>query len=199
MKRSRLVTLITLLALVFVSCGGDEENGDSGDGQESEEAVATYSENGVTFEYPEDWIPMQVESQAGTLLWSTSYGPEEFNPGATGVNYVNVSGYRLAREVKPSDLPKLDRVVGQFVTELASRTGGEITAGPTATTVAGLDGYEVEVGGLSLEGETASSRMVFLFQGDLEYFVNCQYNDDAEETILDACDQVLSTFTVEGS
>jgi hypothetical protein len=186
------VVLLLAVALIGSACGGGGGD-EAGGGGEAEEAAdtQTYSENDVTFDYPGDWDEFEAEAAAMSTgsneLWNTTVGPDE-------TNLVNITAYQLNIEVTEDNIAdiraELDGVIGQVV----QQAGGEIASGPTQSTVAGFPAYSYEWSDVEVDGEAKDSRAVFLFDGDVEYFFNCQYDADTEEDVLAGCDTILESF-----
>ena len=44
--------------------------------------------------------------------------------------------------------------------------------------------------------EDGQSRLVFLFDGELEYQINCQSTPDGRDEVESACDEALETLTL---
>lgn len=190
-----LLALVLALALFGSACGGNGGSTDTDDnGSDSDQAdvaATTYSENDVTFDYPEEWEEFDANAAASSMgsneLWDATVGPDD-------TNLVNITAYKLNVEVTEDNLAdieaELDGVIGQVV----EQAGGSIASGPTATTLAGFPAYEYEWNDVDVDGEPKDSRAIFMFNGDLEYFMNCQYSDESEEEILAGCELILETF-----
>lgn len=203
MKRVQLGSIaLVVLALLLGACSSKDEGGASDTaGASTTVASATYSDNGVSFEYPGTWKEFtQTDAvEAGNKLWGVSYGPAESEGGAGTANFVAVQSYQLNQEVTADNLPQLKGSVEGFVKQLVEQGGGQIDSGPTEMTMGGIDGYSFEISGVDVGDIETSSRLVLVFQGDIEYFVNCQYAGDAESEILNGCDQVVDSFAVDAS
>jgi hypothetical protein len=49
----------------------------------------------------------------------------------------------------------------------------------------------------SSDGQPLQSRMIFVFDGTTEYFLNCQFTRERAEEIKRGCEQVVKSFHVE--
>jgi hypothetical protein len=195
----RLLSMLALalaLALFGVACGGGD-NGSSGDNgatdeePESDVEAASYSDNDVTFDYPEEWEEFDANAAASSMgsneLWDATVGPDD-------TNLVNITAYKLNVEVTEDNVADIEAELDGVIKQVVDQAGGTIASGPTATTLAGFPSYEYEWEGVDVDGDAKDSRAIFMFNGDTEYFVNCQYSADTEEDILAGCELSLDTF-----
>jgi hypothetical protein len=190
-----IIALLVALMMTAVACGGSGGTGDAGSsdgGDDTEEAAAnTYSENDVSFDYPADWEEFSAEAAAmspeSNELWDTTVGPDD-------TNLVNITAYQLNIEVTDANIAEIEEELDTVIQGVVSQAGGEIASGPTQTTIAGFPAYEYEWSGVQVNGEAKDSRAIFLFNGDLEYFMNCQYSAETEEDVLAGCQMIVDTF-----
>jgi hypothetical protein len=96
--------------------------------------------------------------------------------------------------VTDANIAEIEEELDTVIQGVVSQAGGEVASGPTQTTVAGFPAYEYEWSGVQVNGEAKDSRAIFLFNGDLEYFMNCQYSAETEEDVLAGCQMILDTF-----
>jgi hypothetical protein len=192
-----LIALIVALMMVAVACGGsDSGSGDTGEGGDSDDAaVNTYSENDVTFDYPENWEEFDADAAAmspdSNEVWSTTVGPDD-------TNLVNITAYELNIDVTDENIADIQQELDTVIQGVVNQAGGEIASGPTQGTLAGFPSYEYQWTGVQVDGESKDSRAVFLFNNNVEYFLNCQYSADAEEDVLAGCQLILDTFEATG-
>ena len=186
MRHRYLVAVVLLVALVGCNRG-------EGDAQTDDFAAdsATYNDNGVTFEYPGDWDEFPAEASATSTgsneLWSATVGPDR-------TNLVNVTAYQLNVEVTEENLDTIEAELDQVISGVVSQAGGEIIDGPTAGEVAGLPAYTYTWENVEVDGEPKDSEAYFLFDGETEYFFNCQFSDATADEVRSGCDQILATF-----
>ncbi|MGH2808441.1 MAG: hypothetical protein ACRDKT_14330 [Actinomycetota bacterium] len=194
-KRSAvMIALLIALMMIAVACGGSD-SGDAGSAAEGdaeeETAVATYSENDVTFDYPEDWQQFSADAAASSMgsneLWDTTVGPDD-------TNLVNITAYQLNIDVTEENVADIERELDGVIQQVVDQAGGEIASGPTQGSLAGFPSYEYEWTGVDVDGEPKDSRAIFLFNNDVEYFLNCQYSTETEEDVLAGCQLILDTF-----
>jgi hypothetical protein len=175
---------IALIAVVAVGCGGDDEGGNGG-------AVGTETfesdEIDLTFEYPEDF------EQRDDVEFSRSAGSTAAATAAVGLdetNVIAVQRFDLETEVTEDNVARVKREADELFSQLA----GEAADGEE-TEVAGLPALEYD---LQLdEPADAETRAVAIFDGDVEYLVNCQSTPEGRQRIEAACERALDTLQVE--
>jgi hypothetical protein len=188
--KARYLVVAALVLLVATACaGGANDSGRSRTSQPN----ATYSANGVEFEYPESWDRFPAEPATATEgsneLWSVTVGPDK-------TNLVNVTAYRLKIEVTDDNLSSIEAELDDVISGIVERAGGTIADGPTADEVAGYPAYTYSWQGVEVSGEPKDSAAYFIFVGDTEYFINCQFSDETADDIEAGCDTVLDSFEV---
>ena len=195
-KSLAVIALLASLSMVAGACGGDNTVVNEDAREAEEEGTNTYDENDVTFDYPEEWDEFSADASAMSTgsneLWDTTVGPDE-------TNLVNITAYKLNIEVTEDNIADIEGELNGVIQQVVSQAGGEVAGGPTQTTLAGFPAYEYEWAGVEVDGEEKDSRAVFLFDGDTEYFLNCQYSADAEEEILNGCELILESFESSGA
>jgi hypothetical protein len=60
--------------------------------------------------------------------------------------------------------------------------------------MAGLPGYRFQITAQDPSGNDVESRLVLVFRGTTEYFLNCQHSPGNEVEIGAGCDQIMETF-----
>jgi hypothetical protein len=168
----RAALLLTLVALA--GCG-------SSDG-----GTASFDEDGfdITFEYPEELDEAKnvtIESDAGSSARATA------GLGFSKNDVIIVQRYDLKLAV---DDDNLDQAKGELDLLIRQISPG---AGPGKTgETRGFPSVEYDdVRTRTIEG--GRSRLVALFDGEVEYLINCQSTPDRREDIKEACAQVLKT------
>ena len=188
--RHKTILVLLLLALVACARGGDDPT--ATDGGETQ----TYRSNGVTFEYPAGWEEFPAEAAATSTgsneLWSATVGPDK-------TNLVNLTAYQLNIAVTEDNLDSIEAELDQVIQGVVEQAGGEITDGPTADEIAGFPAYTYTWEDVEVDGEPKDSEAYFLFDGDTEYFFNCQFSDDVAEELQAGCAEVLGSFEVTGA
>jgi hypothetical protein len=198
MSKAKLVLVAVLVAVAAVACGGDDPEPQVAPeaSEEQETSAATYDDNGVTFEYPDGWDEFPAEASATSTgsneLWSATVGPDK-------TNLVNITAYRLNIEVTAENLDTIEAELDEVIQGVVDQAGGEITSGPDQDEVAGFPAYTYTWEDVEVEGEPKDSSAYFLFNGDTEYFFNCQFSSETEEEVLSGCEQILGSFTVSDS
>lgn len=182
--------MLALLAVAAAGCGGDdqEEGGEEG-GDEGAAATETFQADDIdlTFEYPEDL------EQRDDVEFSRSAGNAAAATAGVGLdesNVIAVQRFDLESEVTEDNLDRVKREADTLFSQLA----GEAADGEE-TEVAGLPALEYD---LQLEEPAdAETRAVAIFDGDVQYLLNCQSTPDGRERIEAACDLALDTLRVE--
>jgi len=196
MPTLRMIVVAVLGAVALVACGGDGGDPQAPAGDQDEEAASTYDDNGVSFEYPSGWDEFPAEASATSTgsneLWSATVGPDK-------TNLVNLTAYQLNIEVTEENLASVEAELDQVIQGVVDQAGGEITSGPTEDEIAGFPGYTYTWEDVDVDGEAKDSSAYFLFDGDTEYFFNCQFSAATEEEVLGGCDQILGSFEVTSS
>jgi hypothetical protein len=172
---SRRLTALALVACaltLFAGCGSDEPK--------------TFDEDGfaITFEYPGDFertTDIDTERGVGDAEESVALAMSEDNA-------IFVQRYGLNRAVTPDDAEavktELDRVLSRLAgTEVSGRRID--VGGPLAFR------YEIE---RLQEPEDGRSTIVAVFDGDKEYFINCQSVPDGREELDEACERAIETL-----
>lgn len=158
----------------FVACGGD----DSG--------PATLSEDGFpfTFEYPGDWEPSDDVS-LGQELGGTA--DETIAVGLDDDNAIILQRFTLSVSIDEGNLDRARKEFDGLIAAIDPEAAGE------AGEVGGYLSLEYEGVALSMPPE-GESRLIVLFEGDQEYFLNCQSTPENREEVESACDRALETI-----
>ena len=147
----------------------------------------TYQGRGVSFAYPAGWsVVIPHGTGTGNLLWSTAISP------GTPHDAIVVRSYRLKIPVTAQNIgalvPALARLVQHFL-------GATLHRPPQKITMASLPAVQFHITG-GPGGPPSQSTLLSAFNGTTEYFVNCQYTPALAPDVQQACNQVVSTFTV---
>jgi hypothetical protein len=172
MGRRGLAALLAGAALLAVACGSDEPK--------------TFDEDGfaITFQYPGDFertTDIDAGRSQGNAEKSVALAMSEDNA-------IFVQKYRLRREVKPGDA---EAVKAELDTVLGRLAGTDVSG--KRIDVDGLLAFRYEIDKLQ-EPENGRSTIVAIFQGNTEYFINCQSVPDGREELEDACQQAIDTL-----
>jgi hypothetical protein len=170
------------MAIALAGCGSD------GGGS------ARFDEDGfdVTFEYPEEMNEadnVSIASDAGNSAKATAgigYGEKNTR------DVIIVQRYDLNVPIDENNLERakaeLDPLVAQISPGAPKGETGEIRGFPS------IDYRSLDV--RQIEG--ARSRLIALFDGDVEYLVNCQSTPKRRADIGKACRQALDTVKRKG-
>lgn len=188
----RLVPLtLTLLVVLAAGCGGDDASDEGGEGQGGGAAAPaeTFEADGIdlTFKYPEDLQErdeIEFSRSAGSAATATA------GVGIDETNVIVVQRFDLEAEVTEDNLDRVKREADTLFSQLAGeRAQGE------ETTVAGLPALEYRI---DLEDPAdARTRALAIFDGDVQYLLNCQSTPEQRQRLEAACEVALGTLEVE--
>jgi hypothetical protein len=138
----------------------------------------------ITFEYPGDFertTDVNAERGEGRPEKSVALALSEDNA-------IFVQRYGLDRAVTAEDARAVKRELDQVLGRLAGTdvSGEQIDAG-------GLLAFRYEIDKLQ-EPEDGRSTIVAVFDGDTEYFINCQSVPDEREELDEACERAIETL-----
>ncbi|MBA3727696.1 MAG: hypothetical protein H0W94_00525 [Actinobacteria bacterium] len=156
------------------------------------EETKTFSAQGISFDYPGDWgdiTGQQFSSQTGTEVFGKNFGIDGSNAAIFSIYEINV----------PIDASNIEQYRGEIdstVAGLENESGGGVLRGSVTITMGSLPGYRYEVEGMTPDGTEVQSRLVLVFDGTTEYFLNCQHTDEHAEEIEAGCDQIVESFAV---
>ncbi len=182
--RRALVGLLLAAALLgsLASCRGGGGGGDSASG----EKTFTHEAFAISFKYPgylkESKVSETAQSAGGEPVAQTALAVDEANAIFLAKYEVNAE---VTRENIGTFVPQVDQVVQQL-------TGNPISG--TTVEVGGLPGVRYDDVALAKPPQ-GQSRLVFLFDGSVEYLVNCQSTPEERGEITRACDRVLTTMS----
>ena len=171
-----------VIAAALVGCGSD------GDG------TARFDESGfdITFEYPDEMNEadnVTIASGAGSSAKATAgigYGEKNTR------DVIIVQRYDLRVPIEADNLERakaeLDPVVAQISPGAPKGDTGEIRGFPS------IDYRNLDV--RQIDG--AETRLIALFDGDVEYLLNCQSTPKRKADIAKACQQALDTVERKG-
>jgi hypothetical protein len=172
--RSRwlLPPLLACAIVLPAACGSDEPK--------------MFDEDGfaITFEYPGDFertTDVNAERGQGRPEESVALAMSEDNA-------IFVQRYGLGRPVTAADAGVVKRELDRVLSRLAGMkvSGERIDAG-------GMLAFRYEIEKLQ-EPEDGRSTIVAVFDGDTEYFINCQSVPDGREELDEACERAIDTL-----
>jgi hypothetical protein len=200
-KRKAPILATAAFAILLAACSASVGVNDGDASPESTTAIggeSSYAENGITLDYPSDWEALDqagaTTSTGGNELWTQGFGPE-----AQGSNVVIVSAYQLKLDVGDVPPEQLKTEIEATLDQLAQQAGGSRVGELEEASLGSLAGFQATINAESAEGAPVQSRVVFGFDGDTEYFLNCQYEPSAKAQILGGCDTMQQTFAVANS
>jgi hypothetical protein len=170
--------VLAIGAIGLVACGSD----DSG--------PSTFEEDGFpfTFEYPEDFELTE------DITFDQSLGgasDEDVSVNLDEDNGIVLQRVTLNQEVDETNLAVAKREFDGLIAQVDPDAQGE--TGETA----GFPSLEYEPIALTTP-EDGESRILFLFEGDQEYVLNCQSTPERREEVDAACEQMRDTLAPAG-
>lgn len=171
------VAVVVALVAALAGCGDD---GDA-------PAEKTFRDDAfsLTFRYPSNFKPVEASKP------SRSAGGEPVAHTALAIDEANaifVARYNLDATVTSDNLASILPEVDSLVSQLA----GEPARGRTVE-VGGLPAIEYDDVDLA-EPPEGKSRLVAIFDGPVEYMLNCQSTPEEREEITRGCDLALRTL-----
>lgn len=165
----------------------------SGCGKTAKKGNEVYAGNGVSFRYPQGW--RQITPRSGARgLWTAMIAP----PGSSGADVVFVTGYRTPKAITKKNLASKKPGITSTVAGVAQDAGGALLSGPTSVKMGGLPGYAYRVSVLLNKNHPGASRLVLVWKGKTEYFLNCQHllNGNLGPEIERGCRMIVASFSL---
>lgn len=155
----------------------------------SQESEKTFEGEGYSFNYPAKWNErsFHLGVEEGPAASLVALGPGGHDDGLL------VGVYEL-------DFSITERNIDQFAEETAENVKeafqGRISEGPTLATVAGRPAFCLELSFENAGGQPLQSRMVFVFDGRTEYFLNFQFTRQRADEVRRGCERVVNTLRI---
>ena len=176
--RAALASLLVLGALGLAACDEAEQESDG---------LFSREEFPFTFEYPDGFVEdedVSIDAELGSEPDATAAVASDENNG------ILVQRFTLNFPVGESDLRVAKREFDRLLTYL------DPEATFTKARIGGLPALRTGVFDVaSIRG--AESRLAVVFDGDQEYFINCQWTEDGRAEVDDACEMAIETFSVD--
>lgn len=180
MTRARHLFVLAALALTMAACIGGNSGGEA-------QATITFEDDrfGITFDYPDDFRLGEVTDVVRTAGGSASANQ---GIGIDDDNAIFLSRYDLAAEVTEDNVDDAGAELDGVVSELVD---------------ADVTGQRTKVGGLiafrypdlavtpPVDGE---SDLTFVFDGDVQYQLNCQSTPTHRDRMDEACELAVETL-----
>ncbi len=200
-KPWRIAAVLTclLLPLALAACSGSVNIGSS----PSPSGPVTYTdpEYGYSITHDaqftkgesSDSVPAAGSSAVSGVIFADEDGTLASD---TYLDAIKVSVYKLARSVKPDEVPGLKAELQGTVDDmLASMQNAEVIEPLTEVEVNGVPGFSVKYSFEDL-GEQLTIASVFLFDGDREYQIATQSASGRWAELQSAFDEAVQSFTV---
>jgi hypothetical protein len=184
-------SVTVLVCLALAACGGDGAEGGARSGGDK-----TFEGDGFSFSYPGEWAE-EEDFEARVQAGSEATSQVAVAPGH-GRDVVLVEVGPVSVSISEGNLDKFKPEFARAVESLFQQAEGELTAGPVRVQVGGLPALRFEANGVTSQGVRTRSRLTLVFDGLTQYAVNCQFTPEGAEEIERGCDQILSSFRVEG-
>jgi hypothetical protein len=179
------------VVIVFAGCGGGD--GDSGnDGGDK-----TFEGEGYSFTYPEDWRDRTEDIEFSAQAGSEPTTSEVVLAPGDRPDVVIVQVGPTSPSITEDNIDELEEEIARVVESGFQQADGQLTAGPTRVTVAGLPPIRLEGTSVTPAGDSVRSRLTLIYDGRNQYAVNCQFTPEGAEEMKRGCDQVEESFQVE--
>lgn len=155
-------------------------------------STKTMNQHGVSYSYPASWNEikdLKTSAQAGRQNWQQAVG-------ANTTNLAILSQYTLTASVLPQNLASAKAQVANTVKSLATQSHGSVTSPVKSATTAGFPGFTAAVSIKPKSGPALQSTVWLFFDGNVEYFLNCQSESGQQSEVLAGCETIRSTFKV---
>ncbi len=176
-----LLLVVVVVGFAVTGCGGGSSDATSGGSSDATFDDPAYP---FTFTYPGDWSvsdDVTLDKQLG------GSGLDQRAVGLDATNGIILERFELNTEIDADNLHLAQRELDGLISQLdpnASGEAGETGGYPSVTydsvPVPGSDGTE--------------SKLVALFDGDQEYMLNCQSNEEHRDDVAAGCQQALDTL-----
>ena len=187
-RRSRTLQLATVAVVLVVTtavlpgCGSNN--------------YRVYNGHGVSFHYPRDWRTLTsngINAQSSSGLWTEMFGP---NASGSTADIVFMTEFRTSVPVTDKNLAASAGSVTASVARVAQAAGGALLAGPTEMKMGGLPGYGFRMRAITSRGRKSASRLVIVWNGKTEYFLNCQHlvSGTRGKEIERGCKMIVASF-----
>jgi len=171
--RSALAAPLLLSALALSACGGDDDGG-----------TFDREEFPFTFDYPDGFEVTE------DVTVDQALGAQADETAAVGLdddNILLVQRFTLNLEIDESNLELAKREIDALAQQADPDAAAE------ETEVAGLPALELD--GIEVPTvDEGTSSLTIIFDGDQEYYLNCQSTPDHREEVDEACALALETF-----
>lgn len=179
---------LALLAAFAAGCGGDDD-ADGGNGGQEAASSETFERDGfdLTFDYPSDF------EERDDIEFSRSAGSGAAATAGVGIdetNVIAVQRFDLDKEVTQGNLDRVQREADALFSQLA---GEEVEGEQTRVAELPALEYTIEL----QDPEDAETRAIAIFDGNVQYLVNCQSTPEGRVRVNAACDLALDTAEVQ--
>jgi hypothetical protein len=156
----------------------------------SEDGSKTFQGDGYSYSYPGDWEETTVTAASGDVPSATVVGPGGANSFYVGASLLDIS-------VSEENLDQYSSDLVAETDQLFWQAQGQVTSGPERTTVAGLPALRLEASAVNQDGTQTKSHVILVYDGNTEYFLNCQYTPEGADEMTQGCNQAVDSFAVE--
>lgn len=191
---ARLIASSVALVIALSACGGGGD--EPAEPREEEPTTSSFAGNGVTFEYPTDWVETTGEeiNQFNGVSWSQAVGIDE-------ANGVEVSAGEMPTPITAENLDANYTGLISGAGQVLALGQGQVEGTPADATVGGLPALRLDWSEGHLTGTPGVVKgvMYLVFDQTTEYVINCRADRSMYEAVLEGCEQIAETFEIESS
>ena len=156
----------------------------------------SYKGHGISFRYPKDWEPAVFtgeRAQNASGIWSEALKPRSSSSKA---DMIFMSEYRTPVAITKQNRATYADEVASSVSNVATRAGGSLLAGPTMVSMGGLPGYGFRIRAKTRDNLSSESLILLVWNGRSEYYLNCQHEAGGRYAaeVERACDKIIDSF-----
>lgn len=162
----------------------------------SSSSYRVYKGHGISFHYPRDWTTLTSEglsAASSSGLWTEMFGP---NASGSTADIVFITEFRTSARITEKNLVASASGVASSVARVARQGGGSLLAGPTRAKMGGMPGFGFRINAITVRGRKSASRLVIVWHGKSEYFLNCQHlvTGTRAAEIEKGCEMIAASF-----
>ncbi|OAI40836.1 hypothetical protein AYO38_04975 [bacterium SCGC AG-212-C10] len=180
-----LLSIVVLATNVAASCCV----GDCGEA--TTDKPKTFEKDGASFEYPGDWKKGNLDSYeaADNELWHQAFAKKDGS-----IDIIVVAASQLTREIDfEADYEALAAEARGGLEDQGAQIDGDAVVVQAGALDAILFTGIVE----GEDDEELGHRWYYAIDGDISYFINCQWTEKSVDDVNAACDLLVDSFRVD--